>query len=249
MDIHESSRVYLLHYTTLILGRIHIQSARCRFRKIAVNYVWTCDKCSLRPDMPVIWRLHTFCLTMCLVTQNRWYSLNLQSETRSGFRSRSIILKLRFGICPALDRVQWRCIELQQRVTAATSLEEDSRKAAAISAEIPTKPTTACRGLPHGFTARTRPSACRTQQWNPQKFTGTFFLLRKILRKLPSQIPSLQWALLFRLKMRQDAQESPKKSQVELSKTSIQLFSMIHLDLFSLYGLWLVTRANRMKHF
>ena len=94
-----------------------------------------------------------------------------------------------------------------------------------------------CRGLPHGFTARTRPSACRTQQWNPQKFTGTFFLLRKILRKLPSQIPSLQWALLFRLKMRQDAQESPKKSQVELSKTSSQLFSMFHLDLFSLYGL------------
>ena len=143
MDIHESSRVYLLHYTTLILGRIHIQSARCRFRKIAVNYVWTCDKCSLRPDMPVIWRLHTFCLTMCLVTQNRWYSLNLQSETRSGFRSRSIILKLRFGICPALDRVQWRWTELQQRVT---SVEEDSRKAAQQRYQ-PTwsKPTTACR--------------------------------------------------------------------------------------------------------
>ena len=112
------------------------EGARCRFRKIAVNYVWTSDKCSLRPDMPVIWRLHSFCLTMCLVTQNRWYSLNLQSETRSGFRSRSIILKLRFGICQALEGVSGSSRGWQ---------EEDSQKA-----PISAKPG-ACRGLSHGL--------------------------------------------------------------------------------------------------
>ena len=115
------------------------------------------------------------------------------------------------------------------------------------------------KGLPHEFTARTRPSACRTQQWNPQKFTGTFFLLRKILRKLPSQIPSLQWALLLQIvNTARNTGESRKESSQIVKNIKPTLLSSFKSWIFNVsFGyicivwktFWSVKRSNRMKHF